>query len=405
MRRTPTALAAWALLAACTSDLAPRRDPDVPEQVRIAFGEDPRTTMRVAWCVDSRPTAPRLRDPGVVVRRVDAPAATERRVDGERRFYPQETFAPWEATLAGLAPGALYEYRVEGAHGATGWSRFRTAPAGPEPFTFVAFGDHGVSAASERLAARVAEEAPAFVLLLGDLAYANGDQRIWDAYGRMLDPFFRGTPLMAAVGNHEYETYGGVDIGTEAYRARFALPGDEHDYVFDYAGVRFVVVDGTQALRPSHLERLDRTLAEARRDGVRRLIVAQHYPHFGSASGRGLNVPLLQAQGPLFERHRVDLVLNGHDHFYERTFPIRGGRPSTSERSAYRTGEGAIHVVAGGGGAKLYDFQPGSAPASTCVRVKSHGYLRVAVASDGGLEATAVDLDGATIDRFVLAPP
>jgi acid phosphatase type 7 len=240
---------------------------------------------------------------------------------------------------------------------------------------------------------------------LGDVSYANGDQRVWDVYGRMIEPFARTTPWMLAIGNHEYEKYGGVDIGPVAFLARFALPGDERDYVFDYAGVRFVVIDSVRAQERASLLRLETRLAEARAANVRRLIVAQHYPHFGSCVTRGYNVPLIFLQGPLFEKYGVDLVLNGHDHFYERTYPIRAGRTTSSHASRYETGEGPIHLTAGGGGAGLYRFQPGAKPETTCVRAQKHGFVRVRVAVDATVTVEAVGLGGGLVDRFEIAPP
>ena len=420
---TTAALAATLLLGAASgcdgaavrgaaAGVSPQSDPfavprdgreNRPEQRRIAFGDDPKTSVRVAWCVDSRPSKPAVREPRLVVRRKDA-AASERPFPVVRRAYPQETYQPYEATADGLEPGVAYEYRIEGAHGESAWAGFRTAPAVPEAFRFTAYGDQGTWKDSEAVTKRAAALHPDFHLMLGDISYANGDQRVWDVYGRQIDAFASVVPFMAVVGNHDYEKYGEVVIGPAAFLARFALPGQELNYVFDYAGVRFVVVDAITAQEAIALLWLETQLKAAREAGVRRIVVAQHFPHFGSAKGRGYNVPLLAKQGPIFDRYHVDLVLAGHDHFYERTFPIRENRAASTERSRYARGAGTIHLTIGGGGGKLYEFQPGPVPPTTCVREAAHCLTVCSVLADGTVEVATQRPDGTILDAFTLAP-
>jgi acid phosphatase type 7 len=43
---------------------------------------------------------------------------------------------------------------------------------------------------------------------------------------------------------------------------------------------------------------------------------------------------------PIFDKHHVDLVLQGHDHAYQRTYPLRG------HRRVDRPGDGTIYVIA-----------------------------------------------------------
>ena len=59
--------------------------------------------------------------------------------------------------------------------------------------------------------------------------------------------------------------------------------------------------------------------------------------------------------GPLFDRYEVDFVLSGHDHNYERTYPVRGDAPHDIwQGPTYILPRGAVEVVSGGGGAPLY---------------------------------------------------
>jgi hypothetical protein len=71
---------------------------------------------------------------------------------------------------------------------------------------------------------------------------------------------------------------------------------------------------------------LERTLAAGRRDdSVDWIIVQMHQcACSSSATGNGSDLGIRQQWLPLFDRYEVDLVLNGHDHDYERSFPVRG---------------------------------------------------------------------------------
>jgi 3',5'-cyclic AMP phosphodiesterase CpdA len=71
---------------------------------------------------------------------------------------------------------------------------------------------------------------------------------------------------------------------------------------------------------------LERTLAAGRRDdSVDWIIVQMHQcACSSSATGNGSDLGIRQQWLPLFDRYEVDLVLNGHDHDYERSFPVHG---------------------------------------------------------------------------------
>jgi hypothetical protein len=67
---------------------------------------------------------------------------------------------------------------------------------------------------------------------------------------------------------------------------------------------------------------------------------------------------------PLFDQYEVDLVINGHNHVYERTDPIKGGNPTTTApigATITPATEGTTYVACGGAGKSLYAF---SAPDS-----------------------------------------
>jgi hypothetical protein len=347
-----------------------------PEQLRIAYGDDPTTTMTVVWQT-TQPTQKQVVEYGTT-------RGLGMRAEGTRPTYPYETGAIAEVRLSGLRPGTTYYYRVGDPDG--GWSgvhAFRTGDLRPKRFAFTAFGDHGIAADSVKNVQNILAERPAFHLLLGDVSYANGNQPVWDDYLHQIEPLARTTPFMLTLGNHENEKLrrDGQEIllGYISYLARFGLPGGEKWYSFDYGPARFVAFNSDDYTNLEQLAWLERTLTEARSNpAVGWVIVFQHHPLYGSSKGRGDNPRLIQTVAPLYDRYRVDLVLCGHDHHYERQFPLRNGQAVTDRKTDYRQGEGTLYIVEGGGGKSLYDFiEP--QPTICALREKTNGYLRFTV--------------------------
>jgi len=95
----------------------------------------------------------------------------------------------------------------------------------------------------------------------------------------------------------------------------------------------------------------------------------------------------------MLEKHGVHLVLNGHEHSYQRSEPIRGGRLTLD-------GDGIVYVTAGGGGAYLYPVYPSP------YNAQSYSAYHFVLADVAGFKMNlrAIGLDGLEIDSFTLAP-
>jgi acid phosphatase type 7 len=145
------------------------------------------------------------------------------------------------------------------------------------------------------------------------------------------------------VGNHEY-----LDEGPRLYRAFFELPhngptGIDPDltYSFEAGDVCFAVLDSTLAVwdpEAAHRqsEWLDGVLTRTK---ARWKIAIFHHPVYPSHPWR--DMPALREHWvPVFDKHHVDLVLQGHDHAYQRTYPLRG------HRRVDGPDQGTIYVIA-----------------------------------------------------------
>jgi hypothetical protein len=244
--------------------------------------------------------------------------------------------APLSVAIAGLEPSTSYCYRLDGITSGAG---FRTAPdpSHPGKVRFAAFGDSGNGGDNQRAVYRQIETVPYdFVLHLGDLAYEKGQAwELEDHYFSVYRRLSRSFAVFPVIGNHDYAT-----SQAAAYLLAFDLPDNgvaterERFYSFDWGLVHFVALD-TERMTEQQATWMDADLQKNTRPWV---VVYGHRPPYSSGS-HGSNITFRQIFGPILYKHRVPLVLSGHDHDYERTRPI----------------DGTVYVVSGGGGRDTRD--------------------------------------------------
>ncbi|WP_320775298.1 metallophosphoesterase family protein [Streptomyces sp. CRN 30] len=434
----------------------------------LAFGADPRRQMRISWQVPLAVRRPFVR---VGLR----PDDLDRRIGAELRDLVTPELAGLRpaaeqyyvhAALDGLRPGTTYYYGVghEGFDPAAPPHRstvasFRTAPAHPERFVFTAFGDQGVggdAVANNRVLLR---QDPAFHLHAGDICYADDkgrgkesdlyDASQWDRFLEQTEPVARSVPWMVTTGNHDMEAWYSPD-GYGGQLARFSLPDNGFDprrapgvYAFRYGNVGVVALDANDVSYeiPANLGFsegrqtgwLRRRLAELRAaPEIDFVVVFFHHCAYSTsthASDGGVRAEWV----PLFARYEVDLVINGHNHVYERTDAVRDGavgRPVPVGGTTDPTRDGTVYVTAGGGGRELYGFPAGAAesyeghvtahepvdsfrwtrsrdtPAERVgwSRVRYRGFSFLAVEAEAGaaprLRVSALTPEGSRVDHF-----
>jgi alkaline phosphatase D len=295
-------------------------------------------------------------------------------------------------------------------------------------------------------------DAPLFHLVNGDLSYANGSATnkpaIWRDYSVNVSRSAMNRPWMPTLGNHEIEggntAFSGAPgsvgnwndtYGQGSYMSRFLLPPNG---VSNYDGnklqgrfwgvqvgtVYFIAIDAddviyqlsdatpeaivgyTGSLVPQDSDYslvpggsrpnlqtlwLERELRKARlKPSVDMIVVSMHQCALSTNTGNsGSDMGIRQSWLPLFDKYEVDLVLSGHNHVFERSYPVRGydhgafgtvtsafttaedvsyavgdafntRRPSVASTSptatvngqeVFDTSQGSVYYVLGGGGA------------------------------------------------------
>ncbi|MGA5702521.1 purple acid phosphatase family protein [Peterkaempfera bronchialis] len=357
----------------------------------LAFGNDPRKQMRVAWQVPAAVKNP-------VLRLGTSADDLSQVVQGELRNLHSDygTSAPLDqyyghAALDGLAPGTTYYYAIghDGLEAAGGPVKsFTTAPDAEggalRPFTFTAMGDQGASAQGALENAQITAQNPVFHLLAGDICYADSSgsgkltdsykPKVWDDYLTQIEPVAQSVPWMVATGNHDMESwYSPNGYGGHAQRLDLPTNGPSNCpsvYAFTYGNVAVLSLDANDVSNEIPANRgysggsqtawLDRTLAGLRADPkIDFIVVFFHHCAYAVTTNHASDGGVRSAWTPLFDKYTVDLVVNGHNHMYERTDPIRNGsatRTASVGDTVSPVEDGTTYVVAGGGGASLYSL-------------------------------------------------
>lgn len=279
---------------------------------------------------------------------------------GLERFIPRNIAAKGTELLDLLPPGlvvkgAKLQNRLIGkgvhAQGTAGQAIARH----PDGYRLNIISDFGSGLAEEATLARrlKADDRSIGVLNLGDSAYPSGRERDW---ARHYDPFMGDLdkPMFPLIGNHEVYAYTlepyfrrFPKLGRQSFATRVGEDGARlHELVTDprpsarptyYVqrlpdDVDVIMLDTEQSLAPGSRQRAwaDEALASST---ARTKIIAGHRPAFASnskAEARDIRAATQQ----LAERHDVKLVLNAHDHLWERA-----------------NVNGVTYVTTGGGGA------------------------------------------------------
>ena len=279
------------------------------------------------------------------------------------------------------------------------------APPGDRatPFIFVVYGDNRSRPERHRaVTQRILEgPRPRFLVNTGDLTVSGDDSLGWhEEFFAPGGQLFAGAPILATPGNHDLGG-GGPRAPSHFWFADLTLPGNGTEqgrgrwWCARAGGVLMIGLDSTDPAAPGQTEWLRRTIAAADpRDFV---LVFLHHPLY-SWGGHGSDAQTLAAWGQVLDDPKVNLVFVGHNHFYQRTFPLRGGAATTTGPGPYRAGAGTVHCVAGGGGAPLYSPRR---ERRVAVLSEACHFVRVEYAP-GTLTCTAITMDGIEIDRFVI---
>lgn len=336
----------------------------MPDRIVLTWNGDPSKTQAVTWRTDISVTralaqiavaedGPNFAKTPDKVREIEAKTEKLTTDLNEASFH--------SVTFSSLQPATKYVYRVGDGTNWSEWIHFSTASEKPEPFSFIYFGDaqNDVRSMWSRVIREAYSDAPKAKLMIhaGDLinrANRDAEWGEWHGAGGYVNAMI---PVLPTPGNHEYEKVTGADRTSVSqlsrhWRPQFTLPEnglsglEESNYYIDYQGVRFVSLNSNERLE-EQARWLDEALTASRPNWV---VVTFHHPVYSSAKSRD-NSKVRALWKPVFDKHRVDLVLQGHDHTY-----ARGYYTNVPAGVSGRSESGTMYVVSVSG-PKMYELE------------------------------------------------
>ncbi|TMW66906.1 hypothetical protein Poli38472_012022 [Pythium oligandrum] len=383
----------------------------LPQQVHLAYaGATAGTGMSVSWAtyenVDSSIWLGSTTDG--LVKRADIKVSSS-------TYFSDDGYSLYQhhATVLGLQPHTKYFYKVGSSSNDSLVSEvaaFTTArPANnTEEFDVAIYGDLGFGTKGEASTDFINALASnlSFVYHVGDIGYADDDflvpsqalgfyyEKVYNKWMNSMTPLMQQVPYMVTVGNHEAECHSPACLVSDykkdhlgnysAYNARFRMPSNESKgvksmwYAFEYGPLHITSISSETDYKDSpgnaytvthknggfgnQLAWLEEDLknASANRANVPWLIVGMHRPIYHrkdtdrSGKPTGDSLALQKAFEELFIKYGVDLVIAGHEHGYERHFPIVRGKAVkdgvSADNAVYANPKAPVYIVTGGPG-------------------------------------------------------
>lgn len=326
-----------------------------PNRIVLSWKEDPSTTQSVNWqtSFDSSAWVEYTIDNGSPYLEQSAI-----RINGVSKKFKTEKgyFFSHEATIRDIEPNTVYTYRVGNGNISSDWYQFKTLPTVLDSFSFLYFGDvqNYIEPLARRVLVSAVKKAPdaRFITIAGDLVGSGTKESSWDEFFEIGDWIFSSTPVMPAIGNHEYgyDRQEGQVVYAPNYDNTFSLPENgpegfkELFYYFDIGNLRIVSIDNTALsynIYPEKIDDLLKWIENALNTNQKKWsIVVCHQPIFSSLPSSRKGGLLQEKLLPVLEKHKVDMILQGHHHNYSRGFNENSGKIP-------------VHVISVSGG-KMY---------------------------------------------------
>src|SRR5918996_5270816 len=266
---------------------------------------------------------------------------------------------------------------------------------------FAAVGDWGCTGDTTNTIKNIQNKDPELVLALGDLSYENTGNCWLNETGSI------NNKLKIAMGNHEHGEEGDPTFIQTQYKKHFGLSNTY--YSIDYYNVHFIAIDSMLPYTinsPQYSFVRNDLISTSQNPDIKWIIVYFHHPMYTSPSEHSSDLLLRETYHPLFDLYGVDLVLQGHNHNYQRSHPLTYNNDKNinnnndnkisninnndisfkptiipTNTNTYNNPTGEIYITAGTGGESLYGFKNKADFIST--QYKGYGFFNVDISSNG----------------------
>jgi len=268
-------------------------------------------------------------------------------------------------------------------------------------FNLVATGDWGCTKNTEATINNTKSKNPELLLALGDYSY----QKTATCWLNMIKPLDAVTKIN--LGNHDDES----DSLLHEYLNHFQLSKQYYSYNINNIHILTISTEAAFSVGSKQYDFVVKDLEAAATDSsVKWIIVNLHVPLYASPNTCGESScagdkTLRDSYHSLFDKYGVDLVLEGHVHNYQRSYPIKYNLQDPSKplvtnpsKNSYNNPEGEIYAIVGTGGVNLHGLS-GKSSFIANQQDSKFGVLDIHFNGDK-LDARFVSNDGKIMDQF-----
>ncbi|WPP50447.1 purple acid phosphatase family protein [Catalinimonas niigatensis] len=301
-----------------------------PDRIILNLTADPLTSVAVNWRTDTTKSssfvevAEATHGPQFIAN-VRSIKATTEQLEVAVPDEPTVTAHYHAAVMDQLETGKKYVYRVGEGEQWSEWFQFDMPDPENQSLSLLYFGDAQTNVKS--LWSRVIREAYKtmpkidFMLHAGDLINRHNRDIEWGEWFHAGSYIHATVPSVMTPGNHEYKDV----VLSPQWRPQFNLPAngpkglEETCYQINYPNLKLISLDAEQIDESEHyreqqLQWLDSVLTN---DPRKWTAITLHYPFYSTNPKRD-NPELRKYFKPIVDKHKVDIVLQGHDHAYGR---------------------------------------------------------------------------------------
>jgi hypothetical protein len=282
---------------------------------------------------------------------------------------------------------------------------------------FAAVGDWGCGINATNTLNNTIDKWPELVLGLGDYSYTE----FANCWLNIVEPI--DDKMKIAIGNHEHIIYANT-YGNGSYESPYLLKQymnhfglTKQFYAFNFQNVHFVVMSTEVPFEigSEQYNFVKNDLASASANSsIDWIVVIFHHVIYTSPSIILPNEIFRDIYHPLFDEYDVDIVLQGHVHNYQRSYPLKYNPLNSSnpiitntDKYAYDDPTDPIFAIVGTGGESLYRIN-GTSSFTAVNETQSFGFLNLALVNDGlTMRATFYANDRTIKDQFTIdkTPP